>query len=65
MALQPSWSFFDERLGWADELFRALTPPAASRGLRGAGVVPAINLYDDGQAFVVRAEIPGVRKELV
>lgn len=35
---------------------------------RGAGrfssqVFPPINLYDDGEAFVVRAEIPGVNKD--
>jgi len=29
---------------------------AASR----AGVFPALNLYDDGESFVVRAEVPGI-----
>lgn len=28
-----------------------------------AGVFPPLNVYDDGQAFLVRAEIPGVNKE--
>ncbi len=27
---------------------------------RRAGVYPHVNVYDDGEAFVVRAEIPGV-----
>lgn len=28
-----------------------------------AGVFPAINLYDDGESFMLRAEIPGLNKE--
>ncbi len=27
---------------------------------RRAGVYPPVNVYDDGEAFVVRAEIPGI-----
>lgn len=27
------------------------------------GVFPAINLYDDGESFMLRAEIPGLNKE--
>ena len=28
-----------------------------------AGVFPAVNLYDDGESFMLRAEIPGLDKE--
>lgn len=28
-----------------------------------AGVFPPVNIYDDGEAFRVRAELPGVEKE--
>lgn len=27
-----------------------------------AGVYPAVNIYDDGDAFMIRAEIPGIDK---
>jgi HSP20 family protein len=45
------------RLG--GELVRALgwVPQGAP------GVFPAVNIYDDGEAFLVRAEIPGVDRE--
>lgn len=29
---------------------------------RTAGVFPALNVYDDGKTFLVRAELPGVNK---
>ncbi len=32
---------------------------------RRAGVYPPVNVYDDGEAFVVRAEIPGIDPETV
>jgi HSP20 family protein len=45
------------RLG--NELVRALgwVPQAAP------GVFPAVNIYDDGETFLVRAEVPGVDRE--
>jgi len=43
-----------------EDFFRAFFAPRSSP--RGAGVYPAINLYDDGQAFLLRAELPGVEK---
>lgn len=39
-----------------DRLFSGLTGATA-------GVFPAVNIYDDGQQFLVRAEIPGVDKD--
>lgn len=35
----------------------------ARRGQRTAGVFPPVNIYDDGEAFRVRAELPGVDRD--
>jgi len=32
---------------------------------RSAGVFPPINIYDDGQAFLLRAEAPGLEKDSI
>jgi HSP20 family protein len=40
-----------------DRLLSAYRPPWAGQR---AGVYPALNIYDDGESFVVRAEVPGV-----
>lgn len=29
----------------------------------GSGVFPAMNIYDDGESFIVRAELPGVKSD--
>lgn len=29
----------------------------------GAGVYPAVNIYDDGESYMIRAEVPGIDKE--
>ncbi len=47
-------SMFDE-LRRLQEQFRG--PELASRR---AGVYPAVNIYDDGESFMVRAELPGI-----
>jgi len=39
-----------------DKLFAQTLQPTS-------GVFPAINIYDDGEKFTVRAELPGVRPE--
>jgi len=31
--------------------------------LSSAGVFPAVNIYDDGESFLVRAELPGIDKD--
>jgi HSP20 family protein len=48
---------------WADEVFRAFSPFLSTRPTRSAGVFPAVNLYDDGTSYLVRAEIPGMKKD--
>ena len=54
------FGFDDTRSRLFDELFRSMTQPAANPRL---GVFPAVNMYDDGESFLVRAEIPGIDKE--
>jgi HSP20 family protein len=36
---------------------------ASQSARRSAGVFPALNVYDDGARFLVRAELPGVSKD--
>lgn len=46
-----------------DEFRQFLTPSALSHTRQLGGVFPPVNIYDDGEAFLVRAELPGVEKE--
>lgn len=55
---------------WPEQLFRGLAPflqtrSAARTASDHAGVYPSVNLYDDGNAFLVRAEIPGIDKDSI
>lgn len=61
MAL-PRWPFFNEAPFFPEELLRSFAPFTGASP-RPAGVYPPVNLYDDGQSFLLRAEIPGARKE--
>jgi HSP20 family protein len=54
--------FFDERSRIHDDLLRALAGPFYSGLDSGAGVFPAVNIFDDGEKFLVRAELPGFDK---
>lgn len=59
---EPRWPwFFDDRPFRPEELLRAFAP--FFQVARGAGVFPQVNIYDDGTSFLVRAELPGVKKE--
>jgi HSP20 family protein len=51
-----AWDFGGSRLG--EEVSRRLGRQAPSE----AGVFPAVNIYDDGEGFLVRAEMPGIDK---
>jgi HSP20 family protein len=53
------FGFDENRARLFDELFRMMSP--AFRVER-AGVFPQINLYDDGEAYLLRAEVPGLDK---
>jgi HSP20 family protein len=57
------WPFFEERMRARDELLRTLAGPFFSGLDMGAGVFPAVNVYDDGEKFLVRAELPGFHKD--
>jgi len=61
------WGFFDQRgSGVADELYRLQREVDRMLG-RAAGaagsccVYPPINIYDDGESYSIRAELPGVK----
>jgi HSP20 family protein len=58
MALTSQWPWFGEDR-FREELLRAFSPLLRERS---AGVFPPVNIYDDGNAFLVRAELPGVDK---
>ncbi|MCK6545541.1 Hsp20/alpha crystallin family protein [Myxococcota bacterium] len=55
------FTFDDNRYRLFDELFRMMATPSAFT-TRGA-VYPAVNIYDDGESFLVRAEVAGIDKE--
>lgn len=61
---------FDDRFGFASDLARSFAPlfndPFFQSVLgtsRGAGVFPPVNVFENGEAYLVRAEIPGVDKD--
>ncbi len=51
-----------DRTRLRDELARMGRGQGAFSGLP-VGVFPAVNIYDDGESFLVRAELPGIDKE--
>jgi HSP20 family protein len=53
------WGDSDARMV---EWLRAQQQIAQVRDQRVAGVYPAVNIYDDGDKFMIRAEVPGVDK---
>jgi HSP20 family protein len=61
------WPTLEEQLRWPEEMFRAFAPfftaTSGVRPSRSAGVFPPVNIYDDGESFLVRTEIPGVEKD--
>jgi HSP20 family protein len=59
MTLGWPFSLFEfDRSRLRDELARG----SGGSGTASAGVFPAVNIYDDGESFLVRAEVPGVDK---
>jgi len=59
---QFRWPYPDDRR-WPEELLRAFMPQLNAQPARSAGVFPPINLYDDGTAFLVRTELPGIERD--
>jgi HSP20 family protein len=61
------WGFFNQRgPGIAEELFRLQREMDRMLGrnagaYRSCGVFPPINIYDDGESYSIRAELPGVK----
>jgi HSP20 family protein len=69
MSFPNRWPFVGNAFQFNDDLLRALAEPflsAASPRLAAttrAGVFPPVNLFDDGETFLVRAELPGVDRD--
>ena len=61
------WGFFNQRgPGFADELYRLQreVDRALGRSSDAYGsccVYPPLNIYDDGESYSIRAELPGVK----
>ena len=56
-------NFFSDTGTWSRGS-RGSWPTAGQRGTRRTrGVFPAVNIYDDGESYMVRAELPGIDKE--
>ncbi|MBI3180748.1 MAG: Hsp20/alpha crystallin family protein [Myxococcales bacterium] len=56
------WLFEDSLLR-PEELFRVFAPYLGTPSRRSGGAYPPVNVFDDGQRFLVRAEVPGVKKD--
>jgi HSP20 family protein len=55
----PAFGLDSEAARLRGEILRSFLQPQAA----APGVFPAVNIYDDGEIFLVRAEIPGVDKD--
>jgi len=56
----PFTSPFDRLLSLQRELDRAFENPGWDFGLSGRGVFPAVNVFQDSEGYLLRAEVPGV-----
>jgi HSP20 family protein len=56
----PDWS---NLFGEMERMRREMDPASTGTRERPYNVYPAINIYDDGESFVARAETPGVLAE--
>lgn len=61
---------FDDRLSWPSDVLRTFAPllqdpffQTAGLPSRSAGVFPPVNVFENGEAYLVRAEIPGIDKD--
>ena len=61
--IQPMSSFFD-LASWFDSFpGRSLTPSFVSPNLMTDMVIPAVDIYEEGNDYVLKAELPGLKKE--
>jgi HSP20 family protein len=58
-----TWPWHEDPLRRAEELLRWVAPSLSASTQRSAGVFPPVNIYDDGESYLVRAEIPGINKD--
>jgi HSP20 family protein len=59
------FSFDENRVRLFDELFRAMSSINPAFRAERAGVFPQVNVYDDGESFLVRAEVSGLDKDKI
>ena len=60
------WSDFDRTFAWMDTVRRQMDEaeePTVGFDLRSSRGFPSANLYDSGNEFVVRAELPGLTEK--
>ena len=59
-----NWSAFDQLTSIRDEINRLFDSPAGNGGSDVFNTwAPALDLYEDKDSLVLRAEIPGIKKE--
>ncbi len=51
----------DDPLAWFRNDLRTMFGPSSLR--QAGGVFPLVNIYDDGESFMIRAEMPGIDKD--
>jgi HSP20 family protein len=56
-----NWPWHEDPLRRAEERLRWALPSLSAQ--RSAGVFPPVNIYDDGESYLVRAEMPGINKD--
>ncbi len=54
---------FVSRMEQMQREMNRLWSAAWSSSPMGSGVFPAMNIYDDGESFIARAELPGIKSE--
>ena len=60
--MQAAKWFWGDPISMFEEFRRLQTQLRSPETTGRAGVYPAVNIYDDGESFMVRAELPGVDK---
>ncbi|HTJ00778.1 MAG TPA: Hsp20/alpha crystallin family protein [Dongiaceae bacterium] len=58
-----NWSGLRRLSDWQDEVDRLFEAPLARTAQVFGGWAPALDLYEDKDSFIIKAELPGVKKE--
>lgn len=59
------WADFDRAFAWMDAIRQEMDRPLEGYGsdLRASRGFPGVNLHDNGDAYLVRAEVPGLTEK--